>query len=340
MRILAEFSHPAQVHKFKYVFRELMRRGHQVVVLSRDKDVMIPLLDDLAIPHICLSRARSGLLGMGLELLQRELLVLWQALRLRPDVVFSAHSVAIAHVGWLLRIPTLVHEDTEFGTLQQRLYIPFASKVITSVAYTKDWGGRQVRIDSLEPLAYLHPDYFKPDPAVLEKYGLSLATPYAVMRFVAWKAAHDMGHAGPDGDAKARVLRGLHQKGIEKVVLTSESGEQLPFPGEVIRPEPPDLHHLMAFSKICVGDGITVANEAAVLGIPSVLWNPLRAGHTLELARYGLVRRVSGLEETLRVVDAILADADAGNEWKRRRERFLQEKVDMNEAMISLILGA
>lgn len=338
MRLLVEFSHPAQVHKFKNVLRELIEEGHQILILSRKKDVMTELLDAVGLPHRCISKARNGLFGMAVELLQRELLTFWQVWRFRPDILFSAHSVAITHSGWLFRVPTLVHEDTEFGTLQQKLYIPFATRVVTTTSYMKDWGATQVRINSLEPLAYLHPNYFKPDAKVLETYGLSMQTPYAVVRFVAWKAAHDRGYRPPTTEEREQVLASLGRLGIEKVVFTSELEEALGAPVELIRPQPTDLHHLMAFAAICVGDGITVANEAAVLGIPTVLWNPLRGGHTVELERYGLVRRVARQDETLRTVEEILRDRHSHDVWQQRRKRLLSEKSDMNRDMINLLL--
>ena len=72
MRLLVEFSHPAQVHKFKHLLARLQNRGWAILVLSRDKDVLLDLLDETGLAHVCLSRARSGYLGMAFELLLRE----------------------------------------------------------------------------------------------------------------------------------------------------------------------------------------------------------------------------------------------------------------------------
>ncbi|ODR96816.1 hypothetical protein AUC71_04425 [Methyloceanibacter marginalis] len=134
------------------MLRRLELRGATVKVLSRDKDVMLSLLDELGCDHLCISRARKGYLGTLFELLVREWRTFIAVLRFRPTLVLSAHSVAITHVAWLMRIPCIVHEDTEFATLQQRLFLPFASKIVTTTSYYKDWGPANCALTRWNPL--------------------------------------------------------------------------------------------------------------------------------------------------------------------------------------------
>lgn len=306
--------------------------------MSRDKDVMLELLDGLSLPHRCISRAQSGLLKSFLELLIREWRVLLTVLRFRPDILLSAHSVAITHIGWLLRIPRLVHEDTEFGTLQQKLYISFASKIITSTAYYLDWGKRQIRIPSLEPLAYLHPNYFTPEASRLAAYGLSEKSRYAVIRLVAWQAMHDRGLEGMDTSNLEEVIEQIQSMGYEKIVLSSEMELDSRLSGRVIQPDTQDLHHMLAFSSLCVSESITVAGEAAVLGIPTLLVNPLRAGHSLELEKYGLIERCDRLENALHRAAELAGDDSATGRWAAARTLLLQDKSDMTQAFTEIIL--
>jgi predicted glycosyltransferase len=340
LKLLIEFSHPAQVHKFKHVITALQNQGVDILILSRDKDVMLELLDELNVQHQCISRARSGLLGSMLELLLREWRVFIHVLRFRPDMLFSAHSVAITHIGWLLRIPRLVHEDTEFGSLQQKLYMPFANRIITSTAYYLDWGKRQVRIPSLEPLAYLHPKYFTPNPARLMPYGLSENTRYAVIRVVAWKAMHDRGLKGMIMCNLEDVITQLRALGFEKIVLSAEVEAGMKLPDSIIVPRTRDLHHLLAFSSLCLSESITVAGESAVLGTPTLLLNPLRAGHSLELQKYGLLERCDNLEKAMCRATEISRDKNITAQWRQARCQLLQEKSDMTKALTDIILSS
>jgi uncharacterized protein len=337
LRLLVEFSHPAQVHKFKNAFVLLRQQGVEILILSRDKDVMLELLDELSLNHRCISRARSGILGSLFELMLREYRVLLHVLKFRPLLLLSAHSVAITHIGWLLGIPRLVHEDTEFGSLQQKLYVPFASKILTSTAYYLNWGKKQVRIPSLEPLAYLHPNYFTADASRLSPYELDENTRYAVIRIIAWQAIHDRGLEGIDSVQVQELVGHLRSMGYEKIVLSSEEKLGGKLSGEVIQPAARDLHQLIAFSQLCLSESISVAGEAAVLGIPTLLVNPLRAGHSLELEKYGLLERHADLQSALQRAMEISNDKDAIDCWAGRRRRLLEEKSDMTREFTEII---
>ena len=339
MRLLAEFSHPAQVHKFKHVLASLIRQGHEVMILSRDKDVMVPLLNSLGLPHECLSRARSGISGLALELIVRETRVFRRVLKYKPDLVLSAHSAPIVHAAWTLGIPRLVHEDTEFGTLQQTLIMPFASRILTTACYMKDWGPRQIRIDSVEPLCYLHPDHFRPRPDILLRYGVRRGEPFAVVRFVSWTAAHDIGIRADAVKVRERLIHSLLSAGAVKVFIASEGDRELPPDARVCRPEPEHFHDLLAEARICASEGITVANEAAVLGVPAVLANPLVAGHTSELERYGLVERVDSAEGFLDAVERVWNDNSAQGRSAAQRRKLLDDKVNMATALEDRILS-
>lgn len=338
MRILAEFSHPAQVHKFKNVFQALMNKGHQVLILSRNKDIMIELLDDYHLQHICLSDANYGLGKMAAELLLREFRVLKETFHYKPDLILSAHSVAITHAAFLLRIPCIVHDDTEHARLQQRLYMPFATHIVTNSVYKRDWGKKHIIIDSLEPLAYLHPNYFSPDIEIPKKYGIDVSEPYAVVRFISWRAAHDVGINEQSLAERKRVIDRLLNAGAEKVVLSCENGIERFVRKNVIQIKPQDMHHVIAFSSLCLSEGGSVANEAAVLGVPTVLINPLQAGIFDELERYGLILRAMTMEDAVTKSINLLNSSYSHQKWQQARKRLLGDKVDMTKAMTDFIL--
>ena len=45
MEILIEAHHPAHIHFWEYPVRELIERGHEVLMIGRHRDVMRRLLD-------------------------------------------------------------------------------------------------------------------------------------------------------------------------------------------------------------------------------------------------------------------------------------------------------
>ena len=51
MNILFVSGHPAQVHNFRNVRLELIKKGHQVFWLTTPKDIAAKLLDTYEIPY-------------------------------------------------------------------------------------------------------------------------------------------------------------------------------------------------------------------------------------------------------------------------------------------------
>ena len=79
--------------------------------------------------------------------------------------------------------------------------LPDAKQVVadaycTPEAYQEAAGPHHLRYRGYHELAYLHPRYFTPDPAVLGEAGLAPGEPFTLVRFVGWAAGHDIGHQG------------------------------------------------------------------------------------------------------------------------------------------------
>ena len=61
MKVLVDIIHPAHVHFFRNAISELQKKGHEVAVTARKKDVTIDLLENYGIPFTCLSEVGKGL---------------------------------------------------------------------------------------------------------------------------------------------------------------------------------------------------------------------------------------------------------------------------------------
>ena len=121
MRILIEITHPAHVHFFRNAILEFQRRGHEVAVTARQKDIALELLDSYGIEFTTLSRKGAGKFALAGELIARDVR-LWQFCRkFKPDVLTAIAGVSAAHVGFALRKPVVVWDDTENATLSHMI---------------------------------------------------------------------------------------------------------------------------------------------------------------------------------------------------------------------------
>jgi len=203
MRALFDVTHPALVHLFAPAAEALEAGGHDVTVAARGKDVTTDLLDAAGVPYAVVSHAGAGPLSRIGELLERD--------RSRSTCPpnrsgrgrESGRSAAV-HAARLVGARAVVFDDSEHERLVAGLTHRFADVVCTPSGFDRDVPNQR-RYDGFHELAYLHPNRFTPDPAALQRHGVDPESSYAVVRFVAWDAHHDLGRRGfsPAGNSNS-----------------------------------------------------------------------------------------------------------------------------------------
>ena len=337
MKVLFDITHPAQVHFFKHVIRMLAGAGHDVLVTARDKDITIDLLDSLNIQHTCISRMGRGRLGKIGEMVKRNILLIGISRRFRPDVMVARTGISVSPVAALLGVPSLIFEDTEHSRVEMMMGPRLAKWVCTGTGYLKDHGARQIRYRGIPQLGYLMPKYFQPDMEVLRRHGVEEDKPFIVLRRVSWQAYHDVGLSGAREKAVFEAVTRLSRFG--RVLITSEnalsaslSNFKCPVPVE-------HMHSLLAFASLYIGEGGTMAAEAAALGTPSVFCSHLRTGYLLALEKeYGLVCNTDSLADGVKKAEDILIRPDTKRLWGQRREKLLADSEDIVEFICRTVI--
>lgn len=337
MKILVNISHPAQVHLFKNALRILMEHGHECRITAVKKEVSLNLLDSSGFDYDVVGSAKPTSFGKGVELLRIDANLLKIARSFRPDLLLGGVGNAyVAHVGRLIRKPSIVFDDTEHATIQHCLTDPFVSVICTPSCYTRNLGKKQVRYNGYHQLASLHPNYFTPDPAILAKLGLTEDDPYIVVRFVSWQASHDVGQHGIRD--KVGLVKTLGQYG--RVLITSEEALPPELQPYQIRVSPEKLHDLLYYASLYVGEGGTTASEAAVLGTPSIYVSSLvgTMGNFIELeGTYDLLYSFTDGGAALGKVIEILQNPASKEKWRIKREQLLRDKIDVTAFMVWFI---
>lgn len=340
MKVLFDISHPAHVHLFKHTIGALKEAGDDVFVLSREKDVTVALLDSYGIDHIPLSRIGVRKFSLFSEWATREIRTIRTVRRFNPDVILCVMSPPSVHAGWLVDCPVIVFNDSEPVKLASLITLPFVDHICTPADFDGDLGEKQRTYEGYHELAYLHPDQFHPDPDSLQKYGVEPTAPYAVVRFVSWGAHHDVGKRGFSIDAKRELTSVLADYGevyisSERPLLEEFEAYRLPIP-------PERMHDLLYYADIYVGDSQTMATEAAVLGTPSVRSNTFVGdadmSNFVELEReYDLLYSRSDSDETIEIVRKLLAEPSLQEQWTAKRERLIEEKIDVTDYILEQI---
>ncbi len=336
MRILVDLTHPAHVHFFKQAIWQWKDRGHQVFITSRKKDINIELLNSYGIEHICISEYGKGLPGLFKELIARDYRLYKLARKFSSDILLAVGGVSVAHVGRLIGKPSIVFYDSEFAKLSNRITFPFTDVICTPSCYKEHIGNKQVRYNGYHELAYLHPNWFKPDPNILTEVGLTENDRFFVLRFVSWAAAHDIGQRGFSHEGVEKLITELQKCG--KVIITSEAELPQRLKKYYFSLSPDKMHDLLYYATMYIGEGVTMASEAAILGTPSIFVSSLTAGTIEELKnKYNLMYCLSDEGETISKVEELIKKDNLKNEWRKRRELMLRDKIDVTKWMIDFV---
>jgi len=337
VRILFNIGHPAQVHLFKNLIWELERQGHQCKITTIAKDVSLHLLDSYGFEYEVVGQGKPTLATKALELIRVEPKLYRIARSFRPDLlVGGVGNMYVAHVGKLLRKPSIVFDDTEHARIEHRLMDPFVSVICTPSCYRSDIGPKQIRYNGYHELAYLHPNRFTPDPAFLTELGLVKGDRFIIVRFVSWQASHDVGQHGIRD--KVGLVKVLEQYG--RVLIVSEGALPEELQPYQLRVSPEKLHDLLYYATLYVGEGGTTAAEAAMLGTPSIFVSTLTGtmGNFIELEEtYDLLYSFIGSDVALSRVMEILKDPASKENWKAKRENLLKDKIDVTAFMVWFI---
>ena len=355
MKILVYLGHPAHFYLYKNAIINWREQGHKVEILIKKKDILQQLLDNQGWAyHNILSEGRkSNKIGMALGVIKRALRQNQFCAQFCPDIM-TGTSVENSIIGSLRHIPVVNcnEDDAAVVPLYAKLSYPGADAILNPVVcHSGKWDTKATKYPSYQELAYLHPNHFTADKTVVESYGIDTTKPYFVMRFASLKAHHDDGVTGINTEIAQRLIDILSPHG--QIYISSERELEPQFEPYRIRINPLDMHHVMAFASLYLGDSQTMAAEAGVLGTPFVRFNDFvgRIGYLQELEDvyqlgYGVHATPLNEDSTIRRIDGSLQPSgtqalyDAVEQlvampaderkvlYTARREKMLSEKID------------
>lgn len=336
MRVIIDIGHPAHVHLFRNYAKELIGKGHKVLFCVRKKECNVELLEHYGLPFKCLTKNYRSVLGKICGYFLYEIKLLFVGLKFHPDIFISHGSFYAAHVAFLLHKKHISLEDT--GNMEQvKLYLPFTDVVLTSKSFKQNLGSKQIFYDGYHELAYLHPHQFKPDPEALKSLRLKDNEAYAIVRFVARKATHDIGMGRISINLKRKIVESLSK--YIRVFISSE--EKLPHDLDKyrLRIEPWQIHDVMFHSALYFGDSATMASESAIMGVPAIYTDHKRRFYTDEEEKeYGLVFNYSVTEDDIdKALDKalqLIKKTHLKEDMMERKQKLISDHIDVTAFLV------
>jgi len=343
MNILLDIGHPGHVHLLRPVADELRRRGHRLFFSVRDIPVALRLMEHYGMaPYLNLGGKRDSLFGKAQTVLHQDMELLRFVRRNAIDIGLSS-GIVLSHVARLTKMKSLVFDDDDDAA--EPLVVKYGHPM-SDVVFTPNCIRRKTKhavyYAGTHELAYLHPNRFVPDSTVLSRAGLQEGEQFFIMRFVALKGHHDVGQQGLNLEQKKALVDMLKRYG--KVVITSEREIEPEFEQYRLPVPPWDIHSLMYYSSMFVGDSQTMTSEAAVLGVPALKCNTfagrLSVPNMLE-NKYGLCYAYPPHDfgKMMAHIESLLErePEDLRSEWQAKRRRFLDEHIDVTAFFVKTI---
>ena len=354
MNIGIFLGHPAHFHYFKNTARQLETDGHKVFFAVKEKDVLRQLMDNAGLSYTIVRENRAS--KSKLALIKSVLKIDWNVGQfVKNNKIDLLFGTIISYTTRLLyHKPIITCNEDDARIVPQYAFQAYPLSQCTIAPASCDnwlWERKTVHFPGYLELAYLHPNNFTPKAEVVKSYGIDVEKPYFIMRFSSLNAHHDNGIKGINTEIAQRLIDTLSPHG--RIYITSERPLEPQFEQYRIKINPLDMHHVMAFASLYIGDSQTMAAEAGVLGVPFVRYNDFvgRIGYLRELEDvyelgYGIhasalpadspIRKSngavqpSGTEALYKAVEQLVAmdAAERHAVYQQRRKKMLSDKID------------
>lgn len=262
MRIWYDACTGKQVRYGAAITKRLEERGHEIIFTTRKHPDTIPLAEYLGVKFKVVGRydPRSRFTRLH-ESLKRQMKFCRMFKESRPDIAISHQSVEQCRVAFGLKMPIISTHDTVYADEVNRLTLPLIDTLVVSKAIPDEHlraypMKRVIKFDGVDEVAWIKD--FRP------KQRFDYGHPLIVVRQMETKAVYAEGKE----DVTLKIAKKLSRYG--KVVFlpryARRSIKNLIIPEGFI-----DSASLVAEADLVVSVGGTIAREAALQGVPSIV---------------------------------------------------------------------
>lgn len=343
MNILFEVNHPGQVHLLRHAYHELTQKGHKIAVIAKEEKIITYLLDVFQIPYTSLGLKGAGKLGKLLAQFKFD----WRAYRIvkkNKITLGVGSSITNDHLSFIMKSFKAIHlsdDDESVVPLLVKFSYPYTDVILSPSCLTfQTFKDKNIQYAGYHELAYLHPKRFQPNIDVIHRIGIQEGEKYFVLRFVALKGHHDEGHEGISFEQKMKLVELLKPQG--RIFITSEKPIEKELERYRLPVKPEEIHSLLYYSSLFLGDSQTMTTEAALLGVPALKCNTfagkLSIPNEIE-EKYDLCYSFlpQDFDKFYEKAKELIHTSDLKTIWKVKLDKLLSERIDVTSFLVWFI---
>ncbi len=345
MKILFHFIHPSKFHLFKNLINKLIKNGHEVDVTIITKDVIEDLVIEEGWNYTNIFKEGRKIPGIPIYLsalinLFRTIFRLYRhTMGKKYDLFFTDDLLGI--IGKIRRVKTYHFTDDHLNAIpEQFVMFLFADKIITpSCVNLGFFSNKQIKFDGIKQSAYLHPNYFNPNPQIIKKLKLQNDR-FFLIRLVSLKATHDVGKKGITDDYLRLLIKLLSQYGSVKIV--SERDIPLDLKKFEIKINSSEILNVIYYSDLFIGDSQTMCAEAGFLGVPFIWYshfykNVCYLELLIDKYKLGYQINLNNFKSVMSISEDIVRDPNYKNQNLEKRKKLIRDTIDLTDFMFEQI---
>ena len=242
----------------------LRKKGHQIIFTTRKHPDTIPLARILGEVPTVVGEYKPSSLYSRLEESSKRIIEFSKMFRDNPpDIAIAHQSVELCRTAFGLGIPIILTADTPHAVAVNRLTIPFASTVVASKAIPSKFMKEQcaknvIYFDGVDEVAWMKDFKPKPEP--------KLKKPLIIVREIESKAVY----AKNKNDYSKLIIKQLDSLGNVQFIQRYKNKRE-----DSINEGFIDTANLASYADLVVSPGGTLAREAALQGVPSLIFSEI-----------------------------------------------------------------
>lgn len=325
MHILVDILHPAHLMFYKRAI-SILKHKHRLTVLVRPRGNLAEFArKELDVPFKIIGKHQKTRLGKIWGLIHRVLYLVIEGYRNPFDVITSFGGFYAAIAAKLLGKRSVIFHDTYEYKYSFYLCHQFASTFV--IPSSQRVHSRNIEtFNGYKELAYLY--HFTPSDKILKEYNVDRKQ-YVFIRHIAhvsldcWEHSHEA--------ILDKILDYLRAREYTIVISAEQNADAISLPSSltrIIRKPTSEMHSLLYHARCVISSGATVAQEAALLRVPSIYIGGLHLRAQDELVHMELLHKpsnedvISVLENCLQKVPEI--QPSKNNNWEDTTEVILR----------------
>ncbi len=242
------------------ISQRLRKKGHKIIFTTRKHPDTIPLARILGEKPVIVGEYKPSSLADRLEESSRRVLEFSKMFRNNPpDIAIAHQSVELCRTAFGLGIPIILTADTPHATAVNRLTIPFASTIVASKAlpskFLKEQCAKKViYFDGVDEVAWIKDSKPKPE--------FQLKKPLIIVRQIESKAVY----AKNKIDHSKKFIKQLAPLGDVQFIQRYKKKGEISSKERFV-----DSANLVSYADLVISAGGTLAREAALRGVPSLV---------------------------------------------------------------------